>query len=121
MPDRVRVKPAAEFDDPGREIVAVDGQEVGVIKLDGEYYAVENVCQHEGGPVAKGEVRPKLEAEDSPAGEHVTEDFSGDPCIACPWHGFTYDLATGEHVGDPGYALRTFEVTVDDGDVYVSV
>lgn len=58
LSDRVHVKSAAEFDDPGREIVEVDDREVGVIKREGEYYALLNVCLHEGGPVAKGEVRP---------------------------------------------------------------
>lgn len=121
MSDRVRVKSAAEFDDPGREIVEVDDREVGVIKREGEYYALLNVCLHEGGPVAKGEVRPRLVAEDTPAGQHITEEFSGDPCVACPWHGYTYDLATGDHIGDAAYSLPTFEVTVDDGDVYVEL
>lgn len=119
MSDRVRVKSEESFDDPGREIVEVDGREVGVIKLDGEYYALSNVCLHEGGPVAKGEVRPKLVAEDTPAGEHVTEDFAGEPCVACPWHGYTYDLETGDHVGDSNYSLPTYDVTVEDGDVFV--
>lgn len=121
MSDRVHVKSAAEFDDPGREIVEVDDREIGVIKREGEYYALLNVCLHEGGPVAKGEVRPRLVAEDTPAGQHITEEFSGDPCVACPWHGYTYDLATGDHIGDAAYSLPTFEVTVDDGDVYVEL
>lgn len=119
MPERVHVKADDAFEDPGRAFVEVDGEPVGVIKLDGEYYAIANVCLHEGGPVAKGEVRPRLIAEDTPAGEHVTEAFEGDPCVACPWHGYTYDLATGEHVGDADYRLRTYDVTVEDGDVYV--
>lgn len=121
MSNRIHVKPEAEFDDPGREIVDVGSREVGVIKLDGQYYALSNVCLHEGGPAAKGEVRPKLVAEDTPAGQHFTEDYTGDPCIACPWHGYTYDLETGDHVGDANYSLDTYDVSVEDGDVYVEL
>jgi nitrite reductase/ring-hydroxylating ferredoxin subunit len=121
LSERVRVKAEAEFDDPDREIIEANGREIGVIRLDGEYYALVNTCLHEGGPVCKGEVRPELVGEFVEPGERIEEDFSGDPTVACPWHGYTYDLASGDHVGDDRYSLPTFDVTTEDGVVYVEV
>ena len=39
--------------------------------------------------------------------------------LVCPWHGWEYDLATGEAAHDRRLRLRRFPVTVEDGVVYV--
>ena len=116
---RVRVKPIDAFENGGHEQVTIDGVPVGVLQVDGEFYAIENRCRHSGGPVCEGRVRHRLEAETSEPGERPEETFTGDPTVACPWHGWTYDLETGEHIGDPSYVLRTYSVVVKDGVVYV--
>jgi len=116
---RVRVATESEFDDPGREIVTVGDAEVGVFLIDGAYYAVRNQCAHEGGPVCMGEVRNELEADPGEAGSLPTEAFTGAKTVSCPWHGYTYRLETGEHVGVDDVALQTYEVVVEDGVVYV--
>lgn len=117
--ERIRVKAAENFDDPGREFVEVDGDEVGVFRIDGSYYAIRNQCAHEGGPVCKGEVRNELEAETGETGSLPSRDFTGEKTVSCPWHGYTYSLESGRHIGVDDIALPTYPVVVEDGVVYV--
>jgi nitrite reductase/ring-hydroxylating ferredoxin subunit len=122
MSERVPVARAADFEPGTREIVETDEGEIGVFNVDGEYYAVANVCAHEGGPVCEGQLRGALIGEYEGPGERVKERFSEDtPAIACPWHGWEYDLTTGEHLGDPTVSLQTFDVVVDDGTIYLDL
>jgi len=82
------------------EVVEVDGQFVAVFESDGEYYALDNACPHQGGPLGQGKVE--------------------DECVYCPWHGWQFDVETGEHVQGIEDAT-SYEVTVDSGDVYVAL
>lgn len=118
--ERVHVGPVGALEAGERRTVVVDGTPVGVLAVDGELYALENECRHDGGPVCTGTVRDRLEAAFTEPGRRVEEDYTGRPTITCPWHGWEYDLATGVHIGDASYALGTYEVTVEDGEVYVS-
>ena len=119
MSDRVRV--CAEEDLPAgeRTIVDVDGVEVGVLNVEGELFAVRNSCPHRDGPVCKGRVTDALVGTWPGVGERLEESMTGEPAIACPWHGWEFDLETGVHLGDDTYAVQTYDVSVDDGVVYV--
>jgi nitrite reductase/ring-hydroxylating ferredoxin subunit len=121
MPD-VRVCEAAAFSDPGRKVVEVEGIEVGVFRLGQEFYAYENRCPHLDGPVCQGKILPL-------ALEAVTSDRTSDgrvfsktqTNIICPWHGFEFDIRTGEHPTDRKFKLHRIPVRVIDGDVFVTV
>jgi nitrite reductase/ring-hydroxylating ferredoxin subunit len=78
------------------------GLPVAVARLaDGTVVAFENVCPHKAGPIGEGRVR--------------------DGVIACPWHGFRFDLRTGKAAGfDSIMRLRLFQTAVRDGDVFVA-
>ena len=80
-------------------VVEVDGATVAVFYADGDYFAVENTCPHQGGPLGEGKVE--------------------DGCVYCPWHGWQFDLASGEHVHGKATA-RTYDVRVEDGIVHVA-
>jgi nitrite reductase/ring-hydroxylating ferredoxin subunit len=91
---------------PGeRRLVRVGGIEVGVFQLPGGFKAYRNFCPHAGGPVCTG---PMFPAEDT-------------ALIVCPWHGWQFDLATGETPASPGRALESYTVEVTDGQVSVWV
>lgn len=81
-------------------VEVVDGTPVAVFLADGEVYALDGVCPHQGGPLGQGKVE--------------------DGCVYCPWHGWQFELSTGEHVHGKKTA-RTYPVTVEDGDVFVTV
>lgn len=117
---RVSVGTAADLGPGDRKVVRVDDVPVLVLNVGGEYYALENTCRHQGGPVGQGKVMGRLEAEFVGTGERIAESFSETEfTISCPWHGWEYDLRTGTHCGDADVALRTFEVVEENGELFV--
>jgi nitrite reductase/ring-hydroxylating ferredoxin subunit len=103
-------------------LATVDGIEVGVFRVRGQLVAYENRCRHQGGPVCTGAVLGKLEAVLGPGRTIVEERFSESELhLVCPWHGWEYDLATGECAVDRKLRLRSFPVSERDGSVYVRV
>ena len=106
----------------GRRTVEVDGVPVTVFNLGDRYVAYVDRCLHQGGPVcSRGTLHPFLTAEIEPSGE-VREYFAeGSRVIACPWHGWEYDLETGEALWNRTRRLRRAKVEVDGGEVRVSL
>jgi nitrite reductase/ring-hydroxylating ferredoxin subunit len=103
----------------GRVVVDVDGVEIGIFRVDGQLYAWENRCAHAGGPVCQGKlmnrVVERLDAERRSLGDHFSDELH----IVCPWHGYEYDVRTGEHPADPRARLRPIEVEEVDGEILV--
>ena len=103
-------------------LVRAGGREVGIFMVDGRLHAYENRCRHQGRPVCTGEIIGRYEqvilADGTGGGERFAED---EVRIACPWHGWEYDLATGECTADRRFRLRRFEVRLRDGEAYVVV
>ena len=116
---RVQVCARTDLGTGERETVETDQGTVAVFNYEGELYAVSNTCLHNGGPICRGSVHEALEREITPPGERDREYFSDRPAVACPWHGWEYYLDTGEHVGDEAIVLPTYEVVVEDNDVFV--
>ncbi|WP_066307162.1 Rieske (2Fe-2S) protein [Bacillus sp. FJAT-29814] len=102
--------------------VAVDGIEVGIIKWDDQLYAYENTCAHIGGPVCLGGVFNKvnliLNEDKTVVKECIAED---ELRLVCPWHGFEYDLKTGECDFSAKFKLRKFYAFVKNNEVYVEI
>lgn len=116
----IKVKSDNEFGEGERELIEVNGVEVGVLRVDGEYYAVRNRCLHDCGPVAEGSVGKKLIGEFVEPGKRVEKKYAEDePIISCPWHGWSYDLQSGEQLANDDLMLPTYSVVVKDGVVYV--
>lgn len=119
MSGRIEVGPADAFEEGDRQLVQVGDTQVGVLRIDGAFHALENECPHQGGPVCTGRIGGKIIAEQEEVGARAIERVSDQPVIACPWHGWEYEVETGEHIGNPRVALETYGVTVEDGTVYV--
>ena len=121
MSDRIEVCPADDLGEGERRIVETDaGAEIGVFNVGGTYHALLNSCRHKHGPLCEGQVRPHIETKLPEPGERVTERWSEDEhVIECPWHGWSYFIESGEHTGDADTAVPTFDVTVEDGVLYV--
>jgi len=103
-------------------LVSAAGLEIGIFRVGGRLVAYENRCRHQGGPVCSGRVLGRLEAVLGPGGTIVEERFSDSELhLVCPWHGWEYDLATGECSVDRALKLRSFAVTERDGHVYLSL
>ena len=119
--NRVHVCTLDDLEEGERKTVETDRGAIVVFNHEGALYAVSNTCLHDGGPICRGSVHGALEREITPPGERDHEYFSDRPAVACPWHGWEYYLDTGEHVGDDDLVLPTYEVVVDDGDVFVDL
>ena len=120
MSGRVHVGAVDEIGPGECAVVEIDGREIGVRNVDGELYAIDNHCPHRGGPVcSEGSVRGALEADWPGPGERSEEYYADRPAIACPWHGWEFDLETGVHLGDSTVSVPTYAVTVEDGEVFV--
>jgi 3-phenylpropionate/trans-cinnamate dioxygenase ferredoxin subunit len=100
MPDWTDVARAEDLPLGSRRVVDVDGTAVAVFNLDGRFYAIEDVCTHDGGELASG----KLE----------------DGVIVCPRHGARFSIKTGEVLAPPAYEdVAVFPVRVENGTVQV--
>ena len=120
MPTEVRVGRAEDFVDGRRVMVQIGGREVFVFERDGRFHAFENLCRHMGGPVGEGVLIGKVEAVLGPNQELIRERFSTDEIhIVCPWHGWEYDIATGECAANRRIKLRRYEAVQRGEDVYV--
>ena len=119
MSERQRVCEATELPPRARRSISVDGTPVCVLNVDGEYYAIQNECAHQGGPLCEGKVQSELVGEFVEPGQRVREYPGEQQAIACPWHGWEYDLETGVHLGVTDIELETFETVLNDGIVYL--
>ena len=100
-------------DEHGRVVYDFDGREVCVFALDGEYYAYLNWCAHQGGPVCEGTVTGTTTAAfDRETLETKLEYDREDEILNCPWHGWEYDLKTGECLSHAGAHLPSYPVDV---------
>ena len=103
MSDYKGVAKISEISDPGSLLVEVDDRLVVLIHAAGHYYALDDVCTHDGGPLSDGQVE---------AQENIT--------IACPRHGAKFDAATGAAVTMPATkATVAHEVKVDGEQIFI--
>lgn len=107
---RVTVCPVEELPPGERVIVEVDGLSIGVFNVDDEFYALANVCPHHLAPLCEGTVTGESVSGD--VGEY--EMIRHGEIIQCPWHGWKFDIETGESVFNPHeLRTRTFDVGVE--------
>jgi nitrite reductase (NADH) small subunit len=96
----VRVADLVDVPSGSSRTVFVGRYEVAIFNVDGNLYALENCCPHQGGPIGDGWVE----------GSTVT----------CPWHAWRFDLRTGKMTLGDFAMIPRFEVRVDGSSIYVS-
>lgn len=111
----------SELKDGDRRLVKTRRGEVGVFSQGGAYYAYSNVCAHLGGPACEGILINRTVDVIAPDRTYQGQAFTDEMHFACPWHGWEYELKTGECVGDRRLKLKKFEVVVRGGEVFVVV
>ena len=83
-------------------LVELDGARVVLARVGDQVYALADTCAHRGGPLSEGRL-------------------SGTR-LACPWHGWMYDVRTGQCAFPPqGQAVASYGVRVDGDDVWVEL
>ncbi len=84
----------------GREFVA-GGKIVAVFNVDGAFHALDGICPHAGGPIAKGALHGQV--------------------VTCPWHGWQFDVASGHHCLNAQLKQPCFPVTVEDDSLWIEL
>jgi nitrite reductase (NADH) small subunit len=102
MAEFIRVCAQSELPQPGdvREFTA-NGRALCVANLDGAICVLTGVCPHEEGPLGEGTIENGR--------------------VVCPWHGYAFDLRTGEAEGEPSLKAEVFEAKVEDGELRVKL
>lgn len=122
MTEELPVGRVEEFEEADRKIVLTNGTKVGVFRVDERFYAYENRCMHQGGPVCEGKILGKVEAVLEGDRNVLREKFSDtEKHLVCPWHGYEYDIRTGQHPGGRRLRLNRYDVVERDGMVYLLV
>jgi nitrite reductase (NADH) small subunit len=97
-------------------IMTLGRHEVGIIRRGDQAFAVRNACPHQNGPICAGIVEAPLGSTE--VGNVRREAGS---VLACPWHGWEFDIETGRSVWDDGYRVKTYPTKVTDGRVFVEI
>ena len=111
-----------EFADGDKELLSVDGIEIGVFRLGSDFHAWRNVCPHQGGPVCQGRIFKRVIDNVGPDQQLHGRDYDESQLhIVCPWHGAEFNIRTGAHAGIPELTLDPVEIVVRDEEVFVRV
>ena len=83
--------------------ITAGGKEIVVTKLDGNYYAMDNVCTHAGADLHEGELKNNE--------------------LTCPWHGAKWDIKTGNLISFPQKlrTLQSHKVLIENDTLYVEI
>ncbi|MEO0529228.1 MAG: non-heme iron oxygenase ferredoxin subunit [Planctomycetota bacterium] len=104
MSDFHAVGPEADYPDGTSTLVEVDDEPIVLIHAAGKFYALDDVCTHDGGPLSDGPL-------------HTDGD---EPAIVCPRHGAKFALATGKALTMPATKpTASHDVKVEDGQVLI--
>ena len=82
-------------------MVVVNGRHVALFRLGDEFYALDNMCLHRGGPLCEGPIDNDV--------------------VTCPWHGWSYEIRTGTMVQDPRVGVSKHAVKIEDGAVSIGL
>ncbi len=83
-----------------REVV-FQGDVIAIYRHANVLYAIDGICMHQGGPLARGRI--------------------ADGIVTCPWHGWQYELATGNHAPTCKPMLKTFKIRENDGVIEIDL
>ena len=101
MAEFVKIAKTGDIPSGSAKTFEVGDRPIAVFNADGTFYAIDDTCPHQGGPLGEGEL----------AGTVVT----------CPWHEWRYDVRTGVNEDDASCKVTAYAVKVEDDDILVAV
>ena len=94
--------PEAKNLEPGKGMrVMLEDRRIALFNLDGKYYAIDDTCPHVGAPLGEGWI-------------------DGDR-VACPMHGWEFEIKTGKGLTVPGCSVAKYEVQDANGEIQISI
>lgn len=101
MPETVRVAATSDLP-PGTAMeLTVQGRVIALYNVEGRFYAIDGICPHAGGPLGEGRLSGNV--------------------VTCPWHGWQFDVSSGQHCLNPGLQQTTFAVMVEGDDICIAL
>lgn len=97
----VKVAKKGELEAGRGTIVEVEGTSVALFTIGGKVYAIKNVCPHATGPVGEGDLEGNV--------------------VTCPWHGWQFDVTTGENQMKPQIKVETYPVKIVGDDILIQI
>lgn len=91
----------SDLPDGGCCEVVVGDRVLALYHVDGRFYALDGVCPHQGGPLGEGELKGTI--------------------VTCPWHGWQFDVRTGQHTFAATVVQPTFPIKVEDDLIWVEL
>jgi nitrite reductase/ring-hydroxylating ferredoxin subunit len=100
---KVVVGKTSEIQDGKLLHITAGGKEVVVTRLDGNYYAIDNVCTHAGADLHEGELNNNV--------------------LTCPWHSAKWDIKTGNLISFPQKLkpLQSYKVIIENDTLYIEI
>ena len=100
MPEAVRVASVSDLPPGSAREVTVGDRVIALFNANGEICALDGLCMHSGGPLAKGTLRGEV--------------------ITCPWHGWQFNVKTGRHCLAPRIQQPRVTVEVRGEEIFVA-
>src|SRR3989338_2152377 len=101
MPNFVKVASVNELQPGGAKVIELNGEQVALFNVDGEFFAINNTCRHKGGPLGEG--------------------FLDGDVVSCPFHGWRYNVKNGSCLSVPNQHVAAYPVKDEGNDVLVSL
>lgn len=99
MSELIKVAAVDEIPPNRSKLIEIEDIRIAIFNLNGEFYAIEDVCTHDGGPLVEGQIVNGHE-------------------VQCPRHGARFDIRTGDALSMPAFEpTPTYEVVVQGQDV----
>lgn len=97
----IKVAETGDMKDGEAKVVNANDRTIALYKVNGRFFATDNTCPHQGGPLGDGSLE--------------------DNVVTCPWHGWKFNVETGVSPVVPTAKIKTFNVKVEGNNVLVEV
>lgn len=99
MSEWTKIAKTSEVTEGEGKCVEIGNRQIALFKVGDQFYAIDNICAHQGGPLAKGSIENGV--------------------VMCPWHGWEFDVRTGESPSMPRASVSCFPIKVEGDDILV--
>jgi nitrite reductase (NADH) small subunit len=108
----------ADLESGQKRIVEVEGREIVVARVGDDFLAIRGLCPHQGAPLGEGRLSGTMIV--SPVGEFCWGRTN--EILRCPWHGYEFDMRTGQSLHDPQKTrVKSYPTQVVDGFVELEI
>ena len=110
------IGPVSAFPPGTRKILEIAGRSIGIFSVEGGFFALKNQCPHQGAALCTGQLSSAVTS-NKPGEYQVARSAE---ILRCPWHGWEFDLRTGQSWFDPAKVrVKIYEARVEPGTTLV--